>query len=183
MHLFREWKLQPYLVKSSKLMYVHNACNIMCNVPLSHLRSKGKASAYILYCTGSGMLTRYTHCGQCNLKILHRPQCIYLVTAFLKVPKKSSDFFDATLDCMFVYINISLNSIVGFYYFWGDKIEPMLNEQQQQDIHILAILGTYKHCFKVRCNASSYTRVFSSVLIKDHTHFSKNTRYLLQKEG
>ena len=37
-------------------------------VPLSHLRSKGKASAYILYCTGSGMLTRYTHYGQCNTK-------------------------------------------------------------------------------------------------------------------
>jgi len=31
-------------------------------IPLSHLRSKGKAGAYILYCTGSGMLTRYTHC-------------------------------------------------------------------------------------------------------------------------
>ena len=38
----------------------------MC-VPLSHLRSKRKASAYILYFTGSGMLTRYTHCGQCNI--------------------------------------------------------------------------------------------------------------------
>ena len=37
-------------------------------VPLSHLRSKGKPSAYILYCTGSGMLTRYTHGGQCNIK-------------------------------------------------------------------------------------------------------------------
>ena len=31
----------------------------MYHIPLSHLRSKGKASAYILYCTGSGMLTRY----------------------------------------------------------------------------------------------------------------------------
>ena len=31
------------------------------HVPLSHLRSKGKASAYILYCTGSGILTRYMH--------------------------------------------------------------------------------------------------------------------------
>ena len=41
---------------------------ISLNVPLSHLKSKGKASAYILYCTGSGMLTRYTHCGQCNIK-------------------------------------------------------------------------------------------------------------------
>ena len=46
----------------------------------------------------------------------------------------------------------------------------MLNEQQQQNIHIFAILGTHKHCFKVRCNASSYTRVFRSVLIKDHAH-------------
>jgi len=45
----------------------------------------------------------------------------------------------------------------------SDKIEPMLNEQQQRDIHILAILATNKHCFKVRCNASSYTRVFRSV--------------------
>ena len=59
----------------------------------------------------------------------------------------------------------------------------MLNEQQQRDIRIIAILGTHKHCFKVRCNASSYTRVFRSVLIKDHTHFLKNKKYLLQKEG
>ena len=40
----------------------------MLYVPLSHLSSKGKASAYIIYFTGFGMLTRYTHCGQCNLK-------------------------------------------------------------------------------------------------------------------
>jgi len=55
----------------------------------------------------------------------------------------------------------------------------MLNEQQQLDIHILAILGTHKHCFKVRCNASNYKRVFHSVLIKDHTHFLKtrDTRF------
>ena len=37
-------------------------------IPLSHLRSKSKASAYMLCCTGSGMLTRYTHCSQCNIK-------------------------------------------------------------------------------------------------------------------
>ena len=40
---------------------------IIIYVPLSHLRSKDKASAYILYCTGSGMLTRYKHCGQYNI--------------------------------------------------------------------------------------------------------------------
>jgi len=28
-------------------------------VPLSHLRSKGTASEYITYCTGSGMLMTY----------------------------------------------------------------------------------------------------------------------------
>ena len=69
----------------------------------------------------------------------------------------------------------------------------MLKEQQQQDIHILAILGTHKHYFKVRCNASSYTNVFCSVLIKAAptsvfrsvliTHFQKNSRYSLQKES
>jgi len=36
----------------------------------------------------------------------------------------------------------SLNLIVGFYYCWSDEIEPMFHEQQQQqDTHILAILG------------------------------------------
>ena len=69
-------------------------------VPLSHLRSKGKASAYILYCTGSGMLTRYTHCGQCNIKILHRISRYSIP----KNPKKLSDSFEVTLDCMLVYI-------------------------------------------------------------------------------
>ena len=34
---------------------------VMHYVPLSHFRSKGTASAYITYCTGSGMLVRYTH--------------------------------------------------------------------------------------------------------------------------
>ena len=48
------------------------ACGISITcVPLSHLRSKGKASAYILYCTGSGILTRYTHFGQCNISLQH----------------------------------------------------------------------------------------------------------------
>ena len=51
----------------SLLVFDYIAIHVLCNVPLSHLRSKGKASAYILYCTGSGMLTRYTHCGQCNI--------------------------------------------------------------------------------------------------------------------
>ena len=49
--------------------YNRNSSNmITIHVPLSHLRSKSKASAYILYCTGSGMLTTYTQCGQCNIK-------------------------------------------------------------------------------------------------------------------
>ena len=40
---------------------------VVSYVPLSHLGSKGTASAYITYCTGSGMLTRYTH----NIKVLY----------------------------------------------------------------------------------------------------------------
>ena len=52
--------------RQGDLWSMHNY-TFMRYVPLSHLRSKGKASAYILYCTGSGMLTRYTHCGQCNI--------------------------------------------------------------------------------------------------------------------
>ena len=49
-------------------------------VPLSHLRSKGKASAYILYCTGSGMLTRYMHCGQCNIFLYCTDHSAYIST-------------------------------------------------------------------------------------------------------
>ena len=60
-------------------------------VSLSHLRSKGKASAYILYCTGSGMLTRY-----CTDHSAY--------TAFLKVPKIIRFLRYYTLSCMFVYI-------------------------------------------------------------------------------
>ena len=40
-------------------------------VTLLHLRSKGKTSAYKSYCTGSGMLTRYTY----------RYQCVYLINS------------------------------------------------------------------------------------------------------
>jgi len=47
--------------------------------------------------------------------------------------------------CFFIY-NISLNLIVGLYY-WSDKIEPMFHEQLQQDIHILAILGNQQAFF------------------------------------
>ena len=55
--------IQP-AIHFGKIIYIY----IYMYVPFSHLRSKGKTSAYILYCTGSGMLTRYTHCGQCNIK-------------------------------------------------------------------------------------------------------------------
>jgi len=37
----------------------------------------------------------------------------------------------------------------------------MFHDQLQQDTHILAILVDQKHCFKVRSNALSYTRVCS----------------------
>ena len=58
-------------------------------VTLSHLRSKGKAIAYKWYCTGSGMLMRYTH----------QYQCIYLVKTFHKSVKS----FDATDKTAAVY--------------------------------------------------------------------------------
>ena len=73
-------------------------------VPLSHLRPKGKASAYILYCTGSGMLMRYTHCGQCNIKNIAPTTVRISRYSIPKNPKKLSDSFEATLDCMLVYI-------------------------------------------------------------------------------
>jgi len=44
--------LQPWLALEIAYIYI---------TTLSHLRSKGEASIYIAYCTGSGMLTRYTH--------------------------------------------------------------------------------------------------------------------------
>jgi len=77
--------------------------SILKHVPLSHLRSKGKASAYILYCTGSGMLTRYTHCCQCNIKNIALTTVRISRYSIPKSSKKLSDSFDATLDCMFLY--------------------------------------------------------------------------------
>jgi len=44
----------------------------------------------------------------------------------------------------------------------------MFHEQQQQDTHILAILGDQKHYFKVKSNALSYTRALRSYSTKDH---------------
>ena len=64
-------------------------------------------------------------------------------------------------------------------YCWGDKIKPILYEQQLQDIHILVNLGTQKYCFKVTLNVSSYTRAFRSIFNKDHTKFSKIYFYLI----
>jgi len=80
--------------------------SLQTHVPLSHLRSKGKASAYILYCTGSGMLTRYmyTHCGQCNIKNIAPTTVRISRYSIPKSPKKLSDSFEATIDCMLVYI-------------------------------------------------------------------------------
>ena len=66
------------------------------------------------------MSTRYTHCGQCNIKNIApttAPTTVRISRYSIpKNPKKLSDSFEATLDCMLVYINISLSSIVGFYY-------------------------------------------------------------------
>ena len=45
--------VQKWQVFAQWLTYVY--------VPLSYIRSKGTASAYITYCTGSGMLMRYMH--------------------------------------------------------------------------------------------------------------------------
>jgi len=49
------------LQESEPTIMVNEKCVIVKYVLLSHLRSEGTASAYITYCTGSGMLTRYMH--------------------------------------------------------------------------------------------------------------------------
>jgi len=54
------------LISGQAFLSTGGAINV--DLPLSHLRSKGTASAYITYCTDSGMLTRYTHSKQCNIK-------------------------------------------------------------------------------------------------------------------
>ena len=71
------------------------------------------------YCTGSGVLTRYTHSKQCNIKILHCYQCIYLVTPFLKVLKIIRFLWCNPLLSVSLYKMLSLNLIVGFYYCWS----------------------------------------------------------------
>ena len=74
-------------------------------VPLSHLRSKGKSSAYILYCTGSGMLTRNTHCCQCNIFYIALTTAHMSRYSILKSPKNYQiPLMQRTLSCMFVYI-------------------------------------------------------------------------------
>ena len=73
-------------------------------VPLSHLRSKGKGSVYTLHCTGSGMLTRYPHCDQCNIKNIALTTVHISRYSIPKSPKNLSDSFDATLSYMLVYI-------------------------------------------------------------------------------
>ena len=56
-HLSQLFSCQPSIPDNNNTII-----SITCtHSTTSHLRSKGTASAYILYCTGSGMLTRYMH--------------------------------------------------------------------------------------------------------------------------
>ena len=54
----------------------------------------------------------------------------------------------------------------------------MFHEQQQLDAHILAILVTQKHCFKVRYNTLSYKECFAPFLFLRDDHFRKNLKPL-----
>jgi len=46
----------------------------------SHLRLEGKACVYIVYCTGSGMLTRYPtlNCAISNVLHIHAAKCVHI---------------------------------------------------------------------------------------------------------
>ena len=64
--------------------------------------------------------------------------------------------------------NVSLNLIVGFNLFllkWWK-----LNQLQQQDTYILAILGGHKHCFKVKSSALILQEHFALFVIKDYEY-------------
>ena len=76
--------------------------HIAHNVPLSHLRSKGKASAYILFCIGSGMLTRYTHCGQCNIKNIALTTLRISRYSIPKSPKHQIPLMQPLTACLFI---------------------------------------------------------------------------------
>ena len=84
---------------------LYSAQNNYCYMYHFHTSDqKVKPVHNILYCTGSGMLTRYMHCGQCNIKNIALTTVYISHYSIPKSPKKSSDSFNATLDCMFVYI-------------------------------------------------------------------------------
>ena len=59
--IYMHYSITYEQIYSFFVVYIH----IYTYVTLSHLRSKGNAIAYVSYCTGSGMLTRYTHWYRC----------------------------------------------------------------------------------------------------------------------
>ena len=138
---------------TSAIIKSHN--RIQANILYKQTCSQGLHQRNLMiFETFRNAVTRYTHCGQCNIKILHWPQCVYLVNIPEPVQYKIYALalpFDLRCESVtYIYTYIYIPNLVPRYALYPFSCLPSFSKLD----HMFKFHSSFCNCEKQGENES-----------------------------